>query len=279
MRRELTEEEQAAKMIPALSFGSTFRATPTGLLVGGSPVSYEDWTTYGNALQLVDHATPWLLGDWLNYGERAYGETYTQAIQATGLGVQTLMDYKWVAARCQLSTRREALTFTHHSMVAKLDSNDQERWLTLAEQGNWSTRELHERLQNAGKIEGGREATAEAKAKKKAAEPESSPEDLLSIMTTISSMILRGFYHFEEADMHDPIIKRGLQEMRQLTDQMLDRLTEPFGDKDQDDEDEEDEEDEQEEEEEHEQGPDDESDDPGPDIGPFPGGPQSEDEA
>jgi len=220
--------------IPALSLG-VFRATPTGLVIKGDDVDYEVWAAYGNALQMVDHATPWLLGDWLNYGERNYGETYTQAIQVTGLGVQTLTDYKWVAGALPIHRRHPGLTWTHHALVAKLKPNEQESWLKLAEQGNWSTRELTERLRNAGKIEGTTTA-ATKKANKQAASDADDSEDLLSIITTISAMTTRAFLHYENLTMRDPNVKNSLQRLRVVIDEIMEQLTEPFGDEDEEEE-------------------------------------------
>ena len=39
---------------------------------------------------------------WLDYGD-----TYTQAVEATGAEVQTLMNYKWVAKTIETSRRRD----------------------------------------------------------------------------------------------------------------------------------------------------------------------------
>ena len=44
----------------------------TGLVVMGSP-PYAEWEQCGAVLRQIDGAVQWWLGDWLNYGEHAYG--------------------------------------------------------------------------------------------------------------------------------------------------------------------------------------------------------------
>ncbi len=59
----------------------------------------------------------WAIGDWLNYGERRYGEMYAQAVDATGYENGTLRDAKWVSGAYELSIRIYNLSFAHHRIV------------------------------------------------------------------------------------------------------------------------------------------------------------------
>ena len=68
------------------------------------------------------------LGDWLNYGERKYGEMYTQAIDELDYTKQALKDAKWVSAQVEKSRRRDNLSFSHHREVAPLEPDEQEEW-------------------------------------------------------------------------------------------------------------------------------------------------------
>lgn len=83
--------------------------------------------------------------DWLNYGERAYGEKYSQAIDATGFEYGAVANFAWVAKAVEPSTRVESLSWTHHREVAALDPSDQAQWLERAEAEQWSVRELLKR--------------------------------------------------------------------------------------------------------------------------------------
>lgn len=146
MNNELTDalavvKSVAAKYeIPALSVDH-FTATPTGLIITGDP-SYEEWEIYGQGLQLVERAIHWNIGDWLKYGEKRYGDTYTQAVELTGFTRDTVRRDKWVAERVQCVRRRTHLSFDHHREVAPLKPCAQDYWLDRAETEDLTRNEL-----------------------------------------------------------------------------------------------------------------------------------------
>lgn len=106
--------------------------TPTGLVIPEG-LTFEQWDQVGNGLQLVTDCLSFCIGDWLNYGERAYGEAYSQAEAMTGLSYQTLANAKWVAGSVEVSRRRESLPFSYHADVAALPPRQQEQLLRAAE--------------------------------------------------------------------------------------------------------------------------------------------------
>ena len=81
-----------------------FRLDSTGLAVTGSP-PYDEWEKCGAFLQQIDGAVQWWIGDWLNYGEHAYGKKYSQALDATGIELRTLEAYAYVAANVDTTIR------------------------------------------------------------------------------------------------------------------------------------------------------------------------------
>ena len=91
----------------------------------------------------------WWVGDWLNYGERRYGEMYAQAVDATGYENKTLRNAKWVASIYELSLRRDNLTFGHHSIVAALPVEERTAILAKAEREGWSCAELRQEMRHA----------------------------------------------------------------------------------------------------------------------------------
>ena len=128
--------------IPAISIDE-FTATPIGLAPTTTTVSYDVWDAYGEGLHKVEGAIQWVVGDWLNYGESRYGETYSQAMSHwPDAKYQSLADYSWVARKVEFSLRNENLSWTHHRHVAKLDPDKQEYWLNRAEKESWSERDL-----------------------------------------------------------------------------------------------------------------------------------------
>ncbi len=47
----------------------------------------------------------WAIGNWLNYGERRYGKTYSQTVETTGYDCGTLRDAKWHSGVYEMSAR------------------------------------------------------------------------------------------------------------------------------------------------------------------------------
>jgi len=123
-----------------------FDVTPVGLVIGN--VDYETWAAMGMQLQRSLKVLPFLLGDWLNHGEREYGETYTQAIDLFDYSLQTMTNYKWVCDRVPIEVRRPNLSFSHHAVVARFaDTDVQELWLDKAEANDWNRDELRAAIQ------------------------------------------------------------------------------------------------------------------------------------
>ena len=110
-------------------------------------VSYARWEAIGRALWAMEWGHRWWLGDWLSYGERAYGERAAQAEALSGYDYATLSTARWVCGRIEVGRRHPALSFAHHREVAALDPVEQERWLAAAAREGWSLRELRAVLQ------------------------------------------------------------------------------------------------------------------------------------
>ena len=123
------------------------RLTSRGLLLCGD-ISFDEWEQIGVALQRVAAMIQFAVGDWINYGERKWGERYAQAIEEIDAQYQTLRNQRYVAAHVPLSRRRDKLTYSHHAEVAALEATDQERFLIEAEIQGWSVRELRHAIRN-----------------------------------------------------------------------------------------------------------------------------------
>jgi len=115
--------------------------TATGMIFTPG-MDYDTWAAIGETLQRMEMAVQFAIGDWINYGERAYGEKYSQAILETGRSSGTLRNYAWVAAHIHPSRRNDKVTFTHHVAVASLTPEYQTKFLVIAEQTQMSSREL-----------------------------------------------------------------------------------------------------------------------------------------
>jgi N6-adenosine-specific RNA methylase IME4 len=130
-----------------------FELKPTGLAVRGKP-TLEQWTECGRVLCLFEGAVQWWIGDWVNYGatRKDWGEKYNEAKIATGYDQRTLENYAFVAQNIQFTRRRENLSFSIHSEIARLPTTkEQTRWLDAAEEGDdgvaWSVGRLRREIQ------------------------------------------------------------------------------------------------------------------------------------
>ena len=112
---------------------SSFQLNKNGLVAIGTP-TFEQWTKCGEFLKSANGAVHFWIGDWLNYGEKKYGETYAQAIDQTSYEYGTLLNDKYVASRVEISRRRDNLSFSHHQEVAALSPEEQTELLDLAEE-------------------------------------------------------------------------------------------------------------------------------------------------
>ena len=93
-----------------LSLGN-FYFDKTGLTVTGSP-TFEEWQNCGDFLKQAERSVQFWIGDWLNYGEKKYGETYSQVLDGVDYEEKTLRNSKWVSSRVELSRRRDNLSFS-----------------------------------------------------------------------------------------------------------------------------------------------------------------------
>jgi hypothetical protein len=132
-------------------------------------LSSADGVEQGRKLGVIGRNAGWWIGDWLRYGNAAYGERYTRAARVTGYDVQTLMNMVYVASRVDASRRRATLSWSHHAELAALDPATQERWLARAEAEGFSVRCLREEVRREA-----RALTAESEAAE--AEPAAAAE-------------------------------------------------------------------------------------------------------
>jgi hypothetical protein len=109
-------------------------------------VGFAAWAALGARIAGMASGCAWCLGDWLVFGERAYGQRYKTALETTSLDYQTLRNYAWVARTFPRSRRRDTLSFQHHAEVAALPEPQQDLWLTRAERLRWSRNELRRQL-------------------------------------------------------------------------------------------------------------------------------------
>lgn len=116
--------------------------------------SFDDWVSLGDQLRSIERSVMWWIGDWLRFGERRYGETYTQAIEVTGLSYGTLAQAKYVSGAYDISSRLENLPWKHHQTAAALPALERQHALQQASDNGWSAAELREHVQSSRGVAG-----------------------------------------------------------------------------------------------------------------------------
>lgn len=89
----------------------------------------------------LSHAARWWIGDLICWGEGRYKDRVAQASSLFGLSEGTLQNYASVCDRVPAKRRRVGVPFHVHSLVARLEPADQEKWLGQADKFGWSHRE------------------------------------------------------------------------------------------------------------------------------------------
>jgi N6-adenosine-specific RNA methylase IME4 len=127
----LSDEDNALMQVTAdgsMVIGG-FEFTTTGLKAQGER-SFEEWDAVGHFLRYIHTGAQFWIGDWLNYGEKKYGEKYTQALEHTGYELKTLENYAWIAKSVPDQNRKEKIPFGHYANgLAALSETEQAEWI------------------------------------------------------------------------------------------------------------------------------------------------------
>jgi hypothetical protein len=127
-------------------------------------LSFAEWLENGRRLGLMGRSAGWWIGDWLSYGNHAFGERYARASRITGYDAQTLMNMAYVASRFDVSRRRGMLSWSHHAEIAAMNPDEQDYWLTRAESDRLSVRCMREGIRRERRKQAEEEAPANAHA-------------------------------------------------------------------------------------------------------------------
>lgn len=139
-------------------------------------MSFAEWLAYGRRLGVMGRSAGWWIGDWLTYGNHAFGERYARASRITGYDAQTLMNMAYVASRFDVTRRRGNLSWSHHAEIAAMDPDEQDHWLARAETDRLSVRCLRESVRRERARRRAEEEPAEPEPRAAAAAAHSSPD-------------------------------------------------------------------------------------------------------
>lgn len=126
--------------------------TPLGArFLTETPMPLESYGWLCASVGRAQVALRWFIGDLLAYGERQYGETYAQYVEAFGFAYHTLQQYRRVAAAIPLEERREELRWTAYQITAHLEPEMRDALLDAYLDGEiGSTEELRDEVRQLG---------------------------------------------------------------------------------------------------------------------------------
>lgn len=134
--------EEAIAAIGTLAGAGLLTLTSFDIGTVEKPIEYDSYVLVGAYLGIINKACSWWIGDWLVYGEGVYAEKFGQAVHATGLAEQTLLNRAYVCRHVAPSRRRVGVPFGVHALVAALPAREQTRWLDKAEREGWGREDL-----------------------------------------------------------------------------------------------------------------------------------------
>jgi hypothetical protein len=106
------------------------------------------WETIGRHCARTDTAIQWAMGDWWAYGFHKWKRKAIASARKLPYEFGTLMNLGSVARKIKTSSRNEALSFSHHVVIAHADLDDdrQVKWLAKAQRFGWSVKQLRQKL-------------------------------------------------------------------------------------------------------------------------------------
>ena len=123
------------EIIPAISEGP-FQATPTGLQLPKTKVSFGRWQSMGERLRLYQGAIQWAIGDWMNYGDETFNEMAPQAWNIwPEYSYDMLKRFRRVAKNIPYEERHTNITWSMHAELSGLPKSEREEWYGKLEKG------------------------------------------------------------------------------------------------------------------------------------------------
>lgn len=137
--------EVSDAIIPATSLG----LSRLGWIAPTKAVSFDQWLGILDAAMAVERASPFWIGDLVNYAMAQGKEFEERAFQAMPYKDQTLRNYAVIARLFPPTQRRGNLTIRHHAAVAKIarkDMSEAQRLLERAEIESLSASDMAKEL-------------------------------------------------------------------------------------------------------------------------------------
>lgn len=144
---ELEDPTDESQIDPAdvVAEHGPFLLTHNGAVVRGTP-TYDEWYAAITWAKQVEKASPFWVGDLLQWGEAKFGEMASQVHEAIGYEYQTSANAQYVCKKIPPERRRPTVPFSHHAEVASLPPAEQDKWLDKCETENLTREQLRVQL-------------------------------------------------------------------------------------------------------------------------------------
>lgn len=109
---------------------------------GSENMDFEQYQAIGKTFQQIQRSLAYWVGDWLNFGEKKFGDIAAQAVDDTDKSIETLLKWKAVAFRVPRQLRLIAPTWTHAFYVAYVPEEQRGPLLQMALNVGLTSREL-----------------------------------------------------------------------------------------------------------------------------------------
>lgn len=140
-------------------------------------LSENEWQNLGTLITRKRNGLTWALGDWLVYGGREeggrwIGSGYAHAMQITGYSAPHLSNCFRVSSEFSREQRVGSVSWYIHRLVLALPTRtEQLRWLSEAQEKNWTGADVRARLDTLEAAEQQRVTTAEQPARTRHGRP------------------------------------------------------------------------------------------------------------
>lgn len=126
------------------------QATPVGLVFSDN-INIDEFEQIGNTLLMFESGIQWCLGDWIALGDNfEWGSTYEHVAGQFDVDVDTIRKYKQTAEKVQMRIRNPDLSFSHHRLVANMESDvERKRWLNRAIENDWTVSQMRDAIRKA----------------------------------------------------------------------------------------------------------------------------------
>lgn len=124
-----------------------FRLFRTNFEVQTDDITEADWVELGTVLFQMQSSIQWWIGDWFNFGKDRGWENQAALIAAQfDYEIETIWQYAYVCREIPTSIRNLSQSFSHATLVAKLNPNQQEMWLKRSADKHWKVSDLRTAL-------------------------------------------------------------------------------------------------------------------------------------